>query len=228
MTYLRDAARRERPWALNVGFIAPHFPLVVPQHYWDLYPPEAVDLPHIPEGHLERQHPVFQRMRAMFGTLEAFPEAQMRRARAAYYGLITYLDDKVGRLLGALEETGQLQNTLVIYTSDHGEMAGEHGMWRKSNFYEHSARVPLILSWPEGLPAGRRVHPDGLPAGRGRGDAGGHRHGAGDPPGRGEPPPPGAGAPPGPKRGGRTRPSGSTWRTAWPARWRCCAGGATS
>ncbi|HEX2517413.1 MAG TPA: sulfatase-like hydrolase/transferase [Chloroflexota bacterium] len=157
LDYLREAARRERPWALNVGFIAPHFPLVVPQQYWDLYPPEAVDLPQIPEGHLERQHPVFQRMRAMFGTLEAFPEAQMRRARAAYYGLISYLDDNVGRLLGALEETGQLQNTLVIYTSDHGEMAGEHGMWRKSNFYEHSARVPLILSWPEGLPAGRRV-----------------------------------------------------------------------
>jgi choline-sulfatase len=157
LDYLRDGTRRERPWALNVGFIAPHFPLVVPRRYFDLYPPEGVDLPQIPEGHLEGQHPVFQRMRAMFGTLEAFPEAELRRARAAYYGLITYLDDKVGRLLEALEETGQLEHTLVVYTSDHGEMAGEHGMWRKSNFYEHSARVPLILSWPEGLPAGRRV-----------------------------------------------------------------------
>ncbi|HEV2123696.1 MAG TPA: sulfatase-like hydrolase/transferase, partial [Chloroflexota bacterium] len=73
------------------------------------------------------------------------------------YGLITYLDDKIGRLLDVLEETGQRENTLVVYTADHGEMAGEHGMWRKSNFYEHSARVPLILSWPEALPANRRI-----------------------------------------------------------------------
>jgi choline-sulfatase len=155
LAYLRDPARRERPWALNVGFIAPHFPLVVPQPYWDLYPPETVDLPRIPAGHLEGQHPVFKRMRAMFGAVD-FPEEQVRRARAAYYGLITYLDDKVGRLLTALEETGQLEHTLVVYTSDHGEMAGEHGMWRKSTFYEHAARVPLILSGP-GLPRGRRV-----------------------------------------------------------------------
>ena len=67
-----------------------------------------------------------------------FPEELIRRARAGYYGLITYLDAKIGRLLDALEETGQRDNTLVIYTSDHGEMNGEHGMWRKSNFYEES------------------------------------------------------------------------------------------
>jgi choline-sulfatase len=155
LAYLRDPARRERPWALDVGFIAPHFPLIVPQRYSDLYPPETVDLPRIPPGHLEGQHPVFKRMRAMFGAVE-FPEAQVRRARAAYYGLITYLDDKVGRLLAALEETGQLERTLVVYTSDHGEMAGEHGMWRKSTFYEHAVRVPLILAGP-GLPRGRQV-----------------------------------------------------------------------
>jgi choline-sulfatase len=157
LAYLRDPARRAQPWALNVGFIAPHFPLIVPQRYWDLYPLDAIDLPHVPPGHLEGQHPVFTRMRGMFGTAEPFPEAQVRRARAAYYGLITYLDEKVGRLLTALEETGQLENTLVVYTSDHGEMAGEHGMWRKSTFYEHSARVPLILSWPGHLPQGRTV-----------------------------------------------------------------------
>jgi choline-sulfatase len=159
LAYLRDPARKERPWALDVGFIAPHFPLVVPERHWEMYPPDEVDLPELPPGHLERQHPVFTRMRGMFGAAEVFPEAQVRRARAAYYGLITYLDDKVGRLMAALEETGQLDNTLVLYTSDHGEMNGEHGMWRKSNFYEQSARVPLILSWPQGLPAGRVVSP---------------------------------------------------------------------
>jgi len=156
LAYLRDPERRRGPWALNVGFIAPHFPLVVPQRFWDLYPLERIDLPTIPPGHLERQSPVYQRLRRMFGLIE-FPEELVRRGRAGYYGLITYLDEKIGRLLDALEETGQREHTLVVYTSDHGEMAGEHGGWRKSTFYEQSARLPLILSWPGHLPAGRRV-----------------------------------------------------------------------
>jgi len=156
LAYLADPARQEQPWALNVSFIAPHFPLIVPQPYWDMYPEEAVDLPHIPEGHLENQHPVYQRMRQMFG-LADFPEAALRRARVGYYGLITYLDDKIGRLIETLEKTGQLDNTVIIYVSDHGEMAGAHGMWRKSNFYEESARIPMVISWPQQLAQGRRV-----------------------------------------------------------------------
>jgi choline-sulfatase len=156
LAYIRDPARRERPWVLNASFIAPHFPLVVPQKYWDLYPLNEIDLPDIPAGHLENLHPVYRRMRSMFGMVD-FPEEQTRRARAGYYGLITYLDDKIGRLVGALEETGQLENTMVVYVSDHGEMAGEHGMWRKSNFYEQSSRIPLVISWPGRLPRGKRV-----------------------------------------------------------------------
>lgn len=154
--YLRAPERKERPWALNASFIAPHFPFIVPQEYWDRYPPEAVDLPRNRPGSLEEQHPVYQRMRGMFGLID-FPEEQVRRARAGYYGLITYLDDKIGRLLQVLEETGQRENTLVIYISDHGEMAGEYGMWRKSNFREFSARIPVLMSWPGRLPEGRRV-----------------------------------------------------------------------
>ena len=156
LTYLRDPARKEQPWALNASFIAPHFPLVVPQRYWDLYPLDTIDLPNIPSGHLEDLHPVYQRMRRMFGMID-FPEDQTRRARAGYYGLISYLDDKIGRLIEALEETGQRENTVVIYLSDHGEMAGEHGMWRKSNFYEQSSRIPMVISWPGVFPHGRRI-----------------------------------------------------------------------
>ncbi len=81
----------------------------------------------------------------------------MRRARAGYYGLISYLDEKIGRIVASLEQTGQRDNTLIVYCSDHGEMAGEHGLWRKSNFYEHASRVPLIMAWPGQLPAGQRV-----------------------------------------------------------------------
>lgn len=154
--YLHDPARRDGPWALNVSFIAPHFPLVVPECYWDMYPLDQVDLPNIPPGHLESQHPVYQRMRSMFGFVD-FPEELVRRGRAGYYGLITYLDDKIGRLLDTLDEIGQREHTLVVYVSDHGEMNGEHGMWRKSNFYEHSSRIPLIMAWPGHLPEGRRV-----------------------------------------------------------------------
>ena len=156
LEYLRDAARKEQPWALNVSFIAPHFPLVVPQRFWELYPLDEIDMPHIPEGHLQNQHPVYQRMRRMFGCVD-FPEELVRRGRAGYYGLITYLDEKIGRLLTALEETGQAENTVVIYTSDHGEMNGEHGMWRKSNFYEASARVPLQITLPGYPQAGKRI-----------------------------------------------------------------------
>ena len=156
LIYLRDPARQEQPWVLNVSFIAPHFPLVVPQRFWDLYPLDEIDLPTIPEGHLENQHPVYQRMRSMFGCVD-FPEELVRRARAGYYGLITYLDEKIGNLLLTLEETDQLENTVIIYTSDHGEMNGEHGMWRKSNFYEASSRVPLQIMFPERMSAGRRI-----------------------------------------------------------------------
>ena len=83
----------------------------------------------------------------------------MRRARGGYYGLITYFDEKIGRLLQALEETGQRDNTVIVHFSDHGEMNGEHGMWRKSSFYEASARVPLQLVWPGRLAPARHLAP---------------------------------------------------------------------
>ncbi len=156
LKYLHDPARKEQPWVLNVSFISPHFPLVVPQRFWDLYPLNEIDLPDIPDGHLENQHPVYQRMRRMFGCVD-FPEELVRRARAGYYGLITYLDEKIGNLLQTLEETNQLENTVVIYTSDHGEMNGEHGMWRKSNFYEASVRVPLQIMLPDSISERRQI-----------------------------------------------------------------------
>lgn len=156
LTYLRDPERRDGPWALNVSFIAPHFPLIAPPEYWEQYLEARIDLPLLPPGHLAAQHPAIQRMRRMFGMPDEVEEGLTRRGRVGYYGLITYLDDKIGRLLAALAETGQRENTIVVYTSDHGEMAGEHGMWRKSNFYEQSARVPLVLAGP-GIPVGRRI-----------------------------------------------------------------------
>jgi len=113
-------------------------------------------MPNIPEGHIENMHPVYKRLRTMFGMVD-FSEELVRRGRAGYYGLITYLDEKIGRFIDVLEETSQLENTVIVHTSDHGEMNGEHGMWRKSNMYEASSRVPLQIAWPGNLPQGLRI-----------------------------------------------------------------------
>ncbi len=157
LKFLRDPGRKDQPWALNVSFIAPHFPLVVPERFFNLYPEDEIDMPEIPEGHLENQPAAIQRMRESFGLIDDFPEELVRRGRAGYYGLITYLDEKIGQLLDVLEETGQAENTLIMHFSDHGEMNGEHGMWRKSNHYEASARIPMQISWPGVLPSGIRI-----------------------------------------------------------------------
>lgn len=155
LEYLRDPARKAKPWALNVSFIAPHFPLIAPQRFWDMYPPDEMDLPDIPDGHLDSLHPMAQRIRTMFG-FPQFPDDVVRRARAGYYALISYFDEKIGELLDALSETGQIDNTVIVHISDHGDMNGEHGMWRKSSFYEASARVPLQVSWPGRIAGGQR------------------------------------------------------------------------
>ena len=121
-----------------------------------MYYPNSTDLPDLPPGHLDALPPAASRLRQAFG-LHGYTEDQVRRARAAYYGLVTYLDDKIGRLLDALEGHGLADNTVVVHTSDHGESLGEHGLCRKMNFYEHSARVPLQVQWPGAVPTGRRV-----------------------------------------------------------------------
>ena len=156
VAYLKDPARQEQPFALCVGLIAPHFPFVVPEPYFSDYYPEKTDLPNIPEGHLDNLPPAAQRLRAAFG-FWGHTEEQIKRARAAYYGLISYVDDKITNLLNTLEAAGLAENTVVIYTSDHGEMLGEHGIWRKMCFYEESAKIPLQIRWPGVAPKGDRI-----------------------------------------------------------------------
>ena len=156
LDFIHSKSGSSKPWVLMSSFIAPHFPFIAPQKYWDMYDPDLVDMPEIPPDHLAAQHPLYARLRSTFG-VDQVTETQIRRARAGYYALMTYLDDKIGRLLTALDETEQSRDTVVVYTADHGEMLGEHGLWRKSTFYEHSARVPLVVRWPGVATGGRRI-----------------------------------------------------------------------
>ena len=149
--FLREEV--EAPFCLVVGFLLPHNPYVCPQdlfeEYMDKLPQLSVELP-------ADEHPAVQALRATRGTGDITPE-MTRRARAAYYGLATLMDRNIGRVLDALDEAGLADSTAVVYTTDHGEMAGEHGLWWKDSFYEGSVRVPMIWSWPGRFREGHRV-----------------------------------------------------------------------
>ena len=134
----------EQPWFLLASYSRPHFPLTAPKRLLDKYWPDNIDMPNIPEGHLEQTHPFAKGLRDNFNTEEIPPE-EARKARAAYYACCEFLDETVGDLLALLERDGFLDNTIIVYTTDHGEMAGEHGQWWKSSYYEAAARVPLIV-----------------------------------------------------------------------------------
>jgi len=154
--YLVDPARRGQPWAMVVGIYAPHPPWQAQRQYLEQYRRAAVPLPEIQSGYFEREHPVHRRKRELWQRAP-FPDEMVRGARHTYFALTTRVDDQIGRILAALERSGQAENTLVVYTSDHGEMLGEHALWNKSSLLEESAHVPLIFSWPGTLPTGRRV-----------------------------------------------------------------------
>ncbi len=156
LSFMRTKGRPDGPWALYVGFTAPHPPFVALERYFDMYPPESVDLPNIPAGHLEALHPVYEGLRHFKRIATPIPEERIRRARAGYYALISELDEYVGQIWDELERTGEIENTLFIYTSDHGESLGEHGLWYKNNLYDVAARVPLIMAGA-GLPKSLRV-----------------------------------------------------------------------
>lgn len=154
--YLQGEGRDpERPFALCVSFITPHFPLVAEQEYMDLYWPHHADLPVMPPGCPEGLHPAWRALRQYYNA-DLMDAERTRRARAAYYALCTFMDRRIGNVLAALERSGEAENTIVIYTSDHGEHLGSRGMWWKSSFFEESVRVPLIIAWPGHLPQGQR------------------------------------------------------------------------
>jgi choline-sulfatase len=151
--YLEEYAHssNDRPFVAVAGYMLPHCPFAVPRDLFDYYY-ERVDVPVLSDDQRARLPEAVRRFQRSRGIEEPLPEERIRVARAAYFGMCEFLDTQVGRVLETLRETGQEENTLVIYCSDHGEMAGEHGCWWKSNYYEGSVGVPLIARLPGDTP----------------------------------------------------------------------------
>ena len=150
-----DRQRPDKPFFMTVGYVLPHCPFICPKHLFDEYVSQ-IDVPQLPEGYLESLHPAVKLWRE-HRKIDGLTDEEVRTARAAYYGLVTMMDGLIGQILSTLEGTRFARDTMVVYTTDHGEMAGEHRMWWKSSFYEGSACVPLLFSWPGQFAAGRTV-----------------------------------------------------------------------
>jgi arylsulfatase A-like enzyme/enamine deaminase RidA (YjgF/YER057c/UK114 family) len=147
--------RPDRPFFLHVSFTAPHDPLIPPSETAERYDPEAIPLP----GNFLAEHPFDHgNLRGRDEQLWPWPRTprMVREELALYYAVIADLDAQVGRILAALDETGQAEDTIVVFTSDQGLAIGSHGLRGKQNMYEHTVGVPLIVAGP-GVPRGRRV-----------------------------------------------------------------------
>ncbi len=155
-----DLSRRanQQPFFMTVSFTHPHDPFAITPDFWNRYNHKDIDMPVVPPIQLDQLDPHSRRLHHVCAIDQyAQTEERVRNARHAYYGMISYIDDKVGLLLQALEDTGLRDNTIILFISDHGEMLGERGLWYKMSFFEWSARVPIVFHAP-GRFAHRRVN----------------------------------------------------------------------
>jgi choline-sulfatase len=157
--WLENAAQqpKTKPWVLFFSFVCPHFPLIAPDEFFDLYPPETLPLPELYHQRQGTEHPVIQGIRTCLNEDDYFTEEQVRVKVASYYGLVSFLDHNIGKILGTLESTGLVTNTCVIYTSDHGESLGNRSVWGKSVMYDQAVTVPLIVAGAD-IPASKVVN----------------------------------------------------------------------
>lgn len=140
----------ERPFCMVVSFAHPHDPYVMTPDYWNRYRADEIDQPTVPPLPLEQMDPHSRRIWEICATDEyAITAEHVRAARHGYYSSISYIDDKVQQLIQSLKATGLYDNTIIIFTGDHGEMLGERGLWYKMTFWEWSARIPLIVHAPK-------------------------------------------------------------------------------
>jgi choline-sulfatase len=155
-----DLARSDdkRPFFLTVSFSHPHDPFEATGDFWNLYNDDEIAMPTVPRLDAAERDIHSSRLMAMYGAdHDILTDAEILRARHAYFANISYIDAKIGELMNALKATDFDKNTIIVFTSDHGEMLGERGLWFKFCFYEWSMRVPLIIQLPDGQGAGVRA-----------------------------------------------------------------------
>ncbi len=163
LEYLRGkgASEESKPWALYVGYLYPHWPFCAPDEYFNMYYPDNLEIPKNAKFPNPDLHPALRHFQQALDLGEV-TEDMLRRTIAGYYGMITCMDAMIGEILDELSAQGYGDNTYVVYTSDHGESLGEHGLFYKECAYEGSVGVPLIVTGPE-LPRGQvNDHPVSL------------------------------------------------------------------
>ncbi|MHC4718439.1 MAG: choline-sulfatase [Planctomycetota bacterium] len=164
LEYLRGRADGDRPFCLLVSYSHPHPPYLCPRWFWEMYEDVEIDLPAMTGVARDRQGSMEKWLHSFqgFSPADAADAAMLRRLHRAYYGMVSYVDEKVGQVLAAVEAAGVRDSTAVFFTSDHGDMLGQRRQVQKRLFYEWSARVPLIGSfpgrWPEGVTASAPVN----------------------------------------------------------------------
>lgn len=150
----KRAGLLDDPFSISVGFMLPHQPFVAREEDYNLYEGRMA-MPTNSQPYSEKLHPYFQWWREKCGIKEVSGD-EILRSRTAYWALVTRMDIMIGQIINALKENELDQNTIILYSSDHGEQVGEHGLWWKQTFYEHSVKVPAILSWRGNLPESLR------------------------------------------------------------------------
>ncbi len=156
LSWLDQTDHHAAPWHLFANTVRPHCPFKVPKKYVAMYDGLDIPMPVIPEGYLDNLHPALKELRFHWNIEGLLSDEQLHLIRKSYYASITWVDDAIGCIIDNLEEKGILNQTLIIYSSDHGDNLGDHGMWQKCNFFDSSVHVPLIMAGP-GVPAGQRV-----------------------------------------------------------------------
>ena len=158
---IHDLARSDdaRPFCFFVSFTHPHDPFAVPRRYWDRYRHEDIDMPVVPAMPRADLDPHSQRLYDHIGVAgAAMTDEEVRTARHAYYGAVSYIDDQLGSLLEALEVAGLSENTVIVFLSDHGEALGERGLWFKRSFFDCALQIPFIVSSRTHVLPGRLRH----------------------------------------------------------------------
>ena len=153
----------EQPFFLMCSFVDPHHPFDPPESYMKKYDPEKLSSPFYKEGELEDKPPQFSMHRTGHGygnekyDYRKLTDLQWREIKSAYYGMITLIDENIGRILDVLEQNKMSEDTLILFTNDHGELLGDHGLLFKGPFmYDCLIKAPMIIRWPGVIPSGSR------------------------------------------------------------------------